>query len=255
MRGVSRLCVCARLCACIFVCVFVCRVCVRACVRVCICVKYVCVCMCVTTARVQEPTSPSYLLHTPTSVLSSARLANRLSFHFYARPPARPQAVQAPLIALVEKRVEAILQTLVTRNVTAGLRRLDALIMPLVHPPAPLPPPPVAAGMANMQGNAFVAALDYVVNDVVGTTGKFSVNAVVDAVTNGTGSICVDNATMLPRMAFSVAGGRATATVGVAALAVGGLDSFRTLRLLVPVRVFICGFCCFLFCFLFLCRE
>lgn len=144
------------------------------------------------------------------------------------------------LIGLLKPKVEQTMETevitlvdkLITQNLTALLQKVDASILPFIHPPPPPPPPVVPPGMLDLQHSQLVADIDFLLNDLIGATGNHSINHLIDAVTGGTGGFHFNDHN---RVNFTLAlPGLANITLGLSSMAVEGLDTWSTFRFLVP---------------------
>ena len=91
--------------------------------------------------------------------------------------------------------------------------------------------PPISPDdVVDWQQRGGLELLDYLLDDVVGADGPFGINTLVDALSNGTGAI--DLPSPLPPSSHSI--GPFNVTLGVRDLSVSGLNSFETLKLLLP---------------------
>eukprot|EP01105_Mastigella_eilhardi_P004641 TRINITY_DN161_c0_g1_i1.p1 TRINITY_DN161_c0_g1~~TRINITY_DN161_c0_g1_i1.p1 ORF type:complete len:1006 (-),score=278.27 TRINITY_DN161_c0_g1_i1:44-3061(-) len=123
------------------------------------------------------------------------------------------------------------LEELVYTNVTKALQSINTVIRPYLKPQPPPALPLVNPKTEVLTTNAFVNALDFILDDLLGAKG---INSIVNRTTNSTGTLRIKlNAT-----ADIPVEGLALLKVGVTQVTVSGLNSWEIIDLLEPVSSF-----------------
>ena len=150
------------------------------------------------------------------------------------------QAVLPILDVGLTSVITSELTTLVDVNITNLIQTIDALISPFLPPVPPDAPPDVPTGTMNflLPPNPLIALLDYVLDDVVGANGIISVNKLVDAFTDNTGSFtksvpCSEGGFIHIPIPFVPDG--AEIVLGLCTVYVSGLDTWTRFDLLRPI--------------------
>ena len=150
--------------------------------------------------------------------------------------------MQAPMFTSSPKlvKVSAALVKVLAVGIDTGLVLLSAAlrngsntIRPFTHPLPPPTPPHIPEGSVDFTQNQYVNLLDYLLDDVIGVHGPLGINKIVNAFTNGTGSLAFQD---LPISALLVADAGKNVTFGVTSISIQNLNTWQTLDLFRPVN-------------------
>jgi hypothetical protein len=116
---------------------------------------------------------------------------------------------------------------------SAALRNVSNTIRPFTHPLPPPTPPHIPEGSVDFNQNQYANLLDYLLDDVIGVHGPLGINKIVNAFTNGTGSLAFQD---LPISAVLVSDAGKNVTFGVTSISIQNLNTWQTLDLFRPVN-------------------
>ncbi len=124
------------------------------------------------------------------------------------------------------------LSTLVQTNLTDSLQEVNQFIAPYLKPRPVVPAPTPPAGMIDLRSSPLVGVTAYLLNDVVGADGPLGLNKIVNALTNGTGSVTLGPlANVSLPIAVSSLG---VVRLGLETVTLSGLNSWSLFQALDP---------------------
>lgn len=80
------------------------------------------------------------------------------------------------------------LRSLVQKNLTQVLQNVNEQLQPYLKPQPPSLLPILPTGMLDLRNSPMIAAIDYVLDDVIGINGSVNINTIANALTNHTGN-------------------------------------------------------------------